>query len=132
MKISDVLALKLAGYSVDDIKTITELSQSDPEVVSVAKQVKSMDELKSLLELSEVTAPAPQSTDKGKSDPEADAAKDNAAGLSEELEAQKAKVKELEEKLTQAQNFNRSKDNSGGEDAYQMAEDQMIDFVNNL
>lgn len=133
MKIGDVMALKLAGYSIDDIKKITVMAGSDPEVISVAKQVKSMDELESLAELSEVNAQAPPSNDKVKGDPEADGENENSPELSEQLEAEKNKVKELEQQLHQAQQLNLRKDNSNNaEDVLKKAEDQVIDFINNL
>ena len=132
MKIGEVMGLKLSGYSIDEIKEIGQYADADPEVITAAKELKNMDELRSLIELAG-NAQAPSGGNAGK-DPEADSGKNEDPGnLAEQLEAEKKRAKDLEEELAKAQKENLTRDNSGrGEDASLAAENTFIDMINEL
>ena len=136
MKIGEVVSLKLAGYSVDDIKEIGQFAEADPGVIEAAKQVKSMDELRGLIELSSI-GQAPQqnkAADPG-ADPSPNQEEDpgTAGSLEAQLEAEKNRSRELTEKLAKAQAANARADLSGrAADAVAEAENLLIDMINNL
>ena len=131
MKIGEVMSLKLAGYTVDEIKEIGQLAMQDADVISAAKELKNMDELRSLIDLTG-NEQAPSKADLGK-DPAADPGNEDGTGrLAEQLETEKKRAKDLEEKLAIAQKENLTRDNSGREDATRTAEDVFIDMIREL
>ena len=132
MKIGEVMGLKLSGYSIDEIKEIGQYADADPEVITAAKELKNMDELRSLMELTS-NAQAPSGGNAG-NDPEADPGHSEDPGsLERQLEAEKKRAKDLEEKLAKAQKENLTRDNSGrGEDASLAAENTFIDMIKGL
>ena len=131
MKIGEVMGLKLSGYSIDEIKEIGQYADADPEVITAAKELKNMDELRSLIELAG-NAQAPSGGNAGK-DPEAGPGNEDPGNLAEQLEAEKNRSRDLEEKLAKAQKENLTRDNSGrGEDAALAAENTFIDMINEL
>lgn len=48
MKIADVLKLSLSGYSADQIKELKAMEADAPEIIDIAKNGKSFDEVKEL------------------------------------------------------------------------------------
>ena len=127
MKIGDVLALSLAGYSREDLKTLNELAKTDAQVIDLAKTAKGMDELKELMALADEPEQNPPADPDSKQPDESDPAKDQNDKTIEDLKKENEK---LAEELRKSQEANAAKNNQGEKkkDALEEAYDRIIDF----
>ena len=131
MKIGEMLSLIGAGYSAENVREIGSMAKDKPEVIELAKSVKSMDELHGLLELesdgSEQNPPTPQPA------PDPAPKGQDPVDYAKLYEDEKKRTEELNKKLKEAQSANINRDNSGNvTDPWKAAEDQVAAFINEL
>lgn len=127
MKIGDVLALSLAGYSREDLKALNELAKTDAQVIDLAKTAKGMDELKELMALADEPEQNPPADPDPNQPDESAPAKDQNDKTIEDLKKENEK---LAEDLKKSQEANAAKNNQGEtkKDALEEAYDRIIDF----
>ena len=127
MKIADVVALSLAGYSREDLKTLNEMAKDDAQVIDLAKTAKGMDELKELMELADEPEQTPLADPDPEQPGESDQEKDQNAKTMEDLKKENEK---LAEDLRKAQEVNAAKNNQGNsaKDPLEEAYNRIIDF----
>lgn len=128
MKLGEVIKLAAAGYGVQEIRELSELSGTNPEVIELANGRK-MEEIRELMKL------ADPETEKKDPDPENDKKKDQDGGESDrkadpEIEKIKAENEKLKEDLKKAQKANASKPSKEEED--NTPEDVLVDMMLNL
>lgn len=125
MKIGEMAALLIGGYSADDLKAIREMEKTDPDIITLAKQAGSMSGLNDLLALARpdesdqdqtVDPAAANPTRQDESDPEPD--------YKSMYEADHAKLLEL-------QKINMQRDISGI-DTGKDIQDVLIDIFNEV
>lgn len=128
MKLGDMAALLVSGYSMDDLNTIKSLEKTEPDIVTVAKQVKSMSDLTALLEIAGDDAQdEPAEDHHADSQPTAESVQE--PDYKSLYEAEQKKTDDLNQKLKQAQKENVNRDISGNEESF---EDTIIDLYRAL
>lgn len=128
MKLGDMATLLVSGYSMEDLSTIKSLEKSQPDIVNVAKQVKSMSDLTALLEIAGDDEQDTSAEDHhADSQPTAESAQE--PDYKSLYEAEQKKTDDLNQKLLQAQKENVNRDVSGNEVSY---EDTIIDLYRDL
>ena len=110
MKIGDVLSLYTHGYTKEQIGIIKDVYEKDESILEAAKEVKSFDELSSLIELANEPG-EPQEENVSNPQPESAAETEQKA----ELEALKKDKTELEEQVRKMQETNAARDVSGNQ-----------------
>lgn len=123
MKITDMLALATKGYSVEDIKSVNELSKNTPEVLELAKTGLKVSDLNALVELADAGEPEPDAKKHGSEDPESAETPDYKALYEEE----KKKAEELQTTVSKIQ-----KDNAGKNVAGNKQEPDIIDTITTM
>lgn len=128
MKLGEVIKLAAAGYGVQEIRELSELSGTHPEVIELANGRK-MEEIRELMKL------ADPETEKKEPDPDSEQKKDTDGGENDrkadpEIEKIKAENEKLKEDLKKAQKANAAKPSK--EDAGDAPEDVLVEMMLNL
>ena len=129
MKLGDMAALLVSGYSMDDLNTIKSLEKTEPDIVNVAKQVKSMSDLTALLAIAGDDEQPEQVAEDQRADNQPTAESVQVPDYKSLYEAEQKKTDDLNQKLKQAQKENVNRDVSGNEESF---EDTIIDLYRAL
>ena len=123
MNIGDIVALKIKGYSIADLKEIDKISKETPEIMELAKSGTSLNEINELLQMA--AEPAKDDTnantqpgDPQKKEPETTP---ETAELKKIIEEQKKQI-ETYQKLSQSADVGSVKSN----------EDKMKDLISDI
>ena len=123
MNIGDIVALKIKGYSIADLKEIDKISKETPEIMELAKNGTSLNEINELLQMAaepvkDDTNANTQPEDTQKKEPETTP---ETAELKKIIEEQKKQI-ETYQRLSQSANVGSMKSN----------EDKMKDLISDI
>lgn len=123
MNIGDIVALKIKGYSIADLKEIDKISKETPEIMELAKNGTSLNEINELLQMAaepvkDDTNTNTQPEDPQKKEPETTP---ETAELKKIIEEQKKQI-ETYQRLSQSANVGSVKSN----------EDKMKDLISDI
>ena len=123
MNIGDIVALKIKGYSIADLREIDKISKETPEIMELAKNGTSLNEINELLQMAaepvkDDTNTNKQPEDTQKKEPETTP---ETTELKKIIEEQKKQI-ETYQKLSQSANVGPVKSN----------EDKMKDLISDI
>ena len=123
MNIGDIVALKIKGYSIADLREIDKISKETPEIMELAKNGTSLNEINELLQMAaepvkDDTNTNTQPEDTQKKEPETTP---ETAELKKIIEEQKKQI-ETYQRLSQSANVGPVKSN----------EDKMKDLISDI
>lgn len=130
MKLGEVIKLAAAGYGVQEIREISELSGTNPEVIELANGRK-MEEIRELMKLADPESEKLADPESKKKEQKKDQdGGENDRKADPEIEKIKAENEKLKEDLKKAQKANAAKPSK--EEEGDTPEDVLVDMMLNL
>ena len=123
MNIGDIVALKIKGYSIADLKEIDKISKETPEIMELAKNGTSLNEINELLQMAAEPVKDDTNTNMQPGDPQKKEPETTpeTAELKKIIEEQKKQI-ETYQRLSQSANVGSVKSN----------EDKMKDLISDI
>lgn len=123
MNIGDIVTLKIKGYSIADLKEIDKISKETPEIMELAKNGTSLNEINELLQMAAEPVKDDTNTNTQPGDPQKNDSETTpeTAELKKIIEEQKKQI-ETYQRLSQSANVGSVKSN----------EDKMKDLISDI